>query len=251
MGAYVGACVCVCVLFFHQRTFFFFANQVLVLVPASMMRKKKLDKARKELDELQVASSSSVLEVVGAMRTVKAFAREQHEAALYGVVTEQQTAAEEKVARCEAAFMGTLDLGVKGSAVSVVAYGSSLVRAGHLSAGQLASFTMYSGLAGMGLAGLLRALGSDWQSPAWRLLHVINKNNHVAGAGGGVEAPKRKTGRGGASQLEGSIEFQGVEFEYSPTSGKVREKRRCHNHFFSPSLSSGFVLPSCATSPYV
>jgi ABC-type bacteriocin/lantibiotic exporter with double-glycine peptidase domain len=53
--------------------------------------------------------------------------------------------------------MGTLDLCAKASAVSVAAYGSSLVRRGHLTAGQLTAFTLYSGLAGMGLAGLVRA----------------------------------------------------------------------------------------------
>ena len=53
--------------------------------------------------------------------------------------------------------MGTLDMCLKGSTVCVAAYGSSLVRRGHLTAGQLTAFSLYSGLAGMGLAGLLRS----------------------------------------------------------------------------------------------
>lgn len=53
--------------------------------------------------------------------------------------------------------MGTLDLCFKAGTVCVAAYGSSLVRRGHLTAGQLSAFLLYSGMAGMGLAGLLRS----------------------------------------------------------------------------------------------
>ena len=95
--------------------------------------------------------------------------------------------------------------------MSVVAYGSALVRRGHLSAGQLASFTMYSGLAGMGLAGLARALASDWQTPAWRLLQ-LTRRGAPAGQGAGQ-------GRAPAGGLQGAIAFRGVGFAY-PSSAK-------------------------------
>jgi len=215
------------------------AGVVLVLVPASLLRKKKLDKARALLDSAQVTSSASVIEVVGAMHTVKAFAREAHEEALYAALGAEQAAAEENVAKNEALYMGTLDLGVKASAVTVVAYGAQLVRRGLLSAGQLASFTMYSGLAGMGLAGLLRALGTDWQSPTWRLLSLIQQQQSLqpglqqglqqgAGeSGGSREGCGPKGGGGGsaarAQKEEGGARIQmiGVEFQYSAQGEKV------------------------------
>ena len=97
------------------------------------------------------------------------------------------------------------------SAVAIAAYGSALVRQGHLSAGQLTSFTMYSGLAGMGLAGLLRAGATDWQSPAWRLLRLAQAADKAT-AGETTASTSATTTTTARSQ--GHLQFRGVHFAY-------------------------------------
>jgi ABC-type multidrug transport system fused ATPase/permease subunit len=94
--------------------------------------------------------------------------------------------------------------------VAVAAYGSALVRQGHLSAGQLASFTLYSGLAGMGLAGLLRAAATDWQTPAWRLLCVAQAEAGEPAAAAVLGPPAARS-----SSCRGHVQFDGVHFAYA------------------------------------
>ena len=176
------------------------AGLVTVVVPASLWRKKRLDKARAAQDACLLAAADFVHEKVGGVKTVLSFGRQALEAEAFGALADATSAAEEGVAAAEGAYMATLDFCVKASAVSsrvevdgaeerigsrattmethcasrqaklqppglltchvlygswtlsgrsawqvsVVGFGSSLVRRGHLTAGQLAAFTMYA-----------------------------------------------------------------------------------------------------------
>eukprot|EP00615_Pteridomonas_danica_P000579 CAMPEP_0114359552 /NCGR_PEP_ID=MMETSP0101-20121206/23107_1 /TAXON_ID=38822 ORGANISM="Pteridomonas danica, Strain PT" /NCGR_SAMPLE_ID=MMETSP0101 /ASSEMBLY_ACC=CAM_ASM_000211 /LENGTH=530 /DNA_ID=CAMNT_0001503161 /DNA_START=225 /DNA_END=1817 /DNA_ORIENTATION=+ len=175
-------------------------------VPASLLRKKDLDRTRGQHSYLLTASSERVLEKVRGIRTVVAFGREEFEAEAYGDMADSASRAEEQVSKAEAAYMGTLDLCLKGSTVCVAAYGSSLVRRGHLTAGQLTAFALYSSMAGMGLAGLLRSARSDWQSAAWRLLQILDRKKDQAGSGTGDQL---------SGPCRGHVKFENVGFAYA------------------------------------
>lgn len=68
----------------------------------------------------------------------------------------------------------------------------------------------YSGLAGMGLAGLLRAFANDWQGPAWRLLQLAKCRDAAKRS---VESSVEGSEAGGAP-LSGHVSFKGVRFAY-------------------------------------
>ena len=76
---------------------------------------------------------------------------------------------------------------------------------------------MYSGLAGMGLAGLLRAGATDWQSPAWRLLCLTQAADKAAAGGaegGGADNASSLSSSTTTARSQGHLQFQGVHFAY-------------------------------------
>lgn len=191
-----------------------FAGMAFTLVPfvagTSMWQYKKLKRARVGQDEGRVMIQGFATERLAAIKTVKAFSRESHEASTFDAIASAAAAENKTVARAEGFMFGWLDWSVKTAGLGLVAYGSELVRRGVLSAGNLASFTMYSGLAGMGLSGFWGVYTSDWQSPTWRALRYIH------GAGESSVKPVKAVAAG---KLTGDVRFEGVSFAYPTRMG--------------------------------
>ena len=132
--------------------------------------------------------------------------------------------------------------------LSLVAYGSTLVRRGRLSAGNLASISLTSAMIAAGLAGFARISLSDWQSPAWRALRYHEKDDalklqqeahfspttlsrasekvatllpsepgaHAPASSTAVVDAKTCSGADhkASQSLSGNVRFQGVKFRY-------------------------------------
>ena len=184
---------------------------VCVAVPAVIMRRKKLLKAEELRRVLGVEASSFLLEKFGAFRTVRSFAREENEGAAFGERNEATAGADEAIAARKSAYMATIDLCGKAGSIIVVGYGSVLAQSGALTAGDLVAFVTSTSLAGAGMMGLLRAMGDDWQSPAWRVLKLIEREPAIPLTGGGS----------GPADLEGRVAFEGVEFSYPAASASA------------------------------
>jgi len=88
------------------------------------------------------------------IRTVRLFSKEEHEIERFEAALDSLQASGRRAGLAEGGFMGGLSFSLNTSLLAVVVYGGSLVRAGAITAGQLTSFAMYSGLVGLGFSQL-------------------------------------------------------------------------------------------------
>jgi ATP-binding cassette subfamily B protein len=175
-----------------------------------MVSRAKLKKARAEQDKRRVQAEAFTTERLASIRTVRTFAREKHELEQFQAISRPAMAAQSDAASAHGKFMGTVDFGVKSATVGLIGFGASMVRKGSLSAGGLTSFVMYTTLVGLGIAGLYKELAADWQTPAARVMRVIQR------------APKMSlTGGSTKPRLDGHIEFEQVGFSYDDKKGQV------------------------------
>jgi len=163
-----------------------FAGMSMCLMPvvaiAGAKQNKKVKAAKLAGDEQRVESTSFATERLGGIQTVHSFSQEGYEAANFARLCVEQAKRRRGLAKAEGALMGGLDWTIKTAGLSLIAAGAGLVRKGQMSAGNLTSFTMYSGLSAMGLAGLYRICSRDWQSSTWRVLRHITAPSRLSNA---------------------------------------------------------------------
>lgn len=207
---YTSSVVCgtVMVAQISSRATLRFTGMTLAVVPVVAMFSAKqwkgLRRERSKDDALRVDTTAFVLERMSGIQTVRTFAREDHEVSRFTSIAEEAYRMAARVARAEAALYGTLDMMLKSAAIGLIAYGSSLVHAGQLSAGSLTQFTISAGLAGAGLAGFSRVFAADWQNPARRILAYMERKPLLRLTGGSTKA-----------RLLGDIRFENVDFGYA------------------------------------
>lgn len=136
------------------------------------MRARKLSKQLKE----EVSKTTSHLEeVLSNIRTVRLFAKDEHEARRYASDLAATSPFVHASARAEGLFMGGLMFGGYGSLMGVLFYGGSLVAQGKISVGALTSFAMYSATVGLGFSGLSQVWGETTKalSSAQRVFELL------------------------------------------------------------------------------
>eukprot|EP00300_Choanocystis_sp_HF-7_P012476 c17905_g1_i2.p1 GENE.c17905_g1_i2~~c17905_g1_i2.p1 ORF type:complete len:541 (+),score=122.50 c17905_g1_i2:164-1624(+) len=111
-----------------------------------------------------------------------------------------------QAAATQGAFMGFLSLAMTGSLLCVVLEGGRMVHRGEISKGDLTSFGVYSGMLGLGAAGLASFFGDFVRAmaSARRVFQLIDSRRHIDKATAGGSLPS----------VQGRVTFQNVSFAY-------------------------------------
>lgn len=144
-------------------------------------------------------------EVVGNVRTVRAFAREDTEKLRFAHGVEDVFQQARRVSIAGAFFTGTVHMATNMCLLAVLGYGGSLVLDGSMTAGQLTSFLMYSVYVGFNVATVSTVYGNLMKAAgaSARIDAVADRTPALPVSGGREPAV-----------VEGGVQFRDVVFSY-------------------------------------
>ncbi len=143
-------------------------------------------------------------ETIGGIRTVRAFAREDEEAARYGAAVQRSFELGRERARVASIFAGTASFGAYAAIAVVLWYGGILLADGGISMGELTSFLLYTFTLAMSIA----ALSGLWQDfmkavgASQRVFELMDR------------APSVDSGERTLEDTGGAVRFEDVSFAY-------------------------------------
>ena len=152
-------------------------------------------------------SSAFATEAIGSMRILQAFTQEVRATGFFGESIEAAFGAARQSIRARAVLTAFAMFFIFASIVGVLWYAAQDVTAGHMSAGQLSQFVIYSTMAAAGLGGLSEVWGeiSQASGSAERLFELIDEPIDVE-AIANPQVLARESLR--------SLSFRGVHFHY-------------------------------------
>ncbi|HEY4221961.1 MAG TPA: ABC transporter transmembrane domain-containing protein, partial [Myxococcota bacterium] len=166
---------------------------------------RRIRKMSKAVQDRFADTSAHVQESVAAISTVQSFVREAKEGDRYADGVERYFDESVHLASWRGAFMGALTLAGSLGISIIIYFGARQIIAGTLSAGELASFALYTITIAASLASLA-SLWSSLQSAAGateRLFQILDEEPGIRDP----QAPK-------ALPAGASIDFTGVDFAY-------------------------------------
>jgi subfamily B ATP-binding cassette protein MsbA len=169
-------------------------------------RTHRIREAAREVKRRESALASLVQETVAAIRTVRAFAREEHEQARLARESQRAVDAALRARRIKAALPPVVDLLIAAATAAVMYVGVRLVLAGDLTSGALIVFIVYLGKLYKPMKSLARM--SDTMSKSAVAFERIDEFLRLAPAVDDHPAARR------APALRGRIELRGVRFRY-------------------------------------
>jgi ABC transporter fused permease/ATP-binding protein len=182
---------------------------MLAVVPAvafgAVIYGRRVRKLSREVQDALGRASAVGEESLVGIRTVRAFASEDHEAKRYGDAVERSFQLAKKRNVMTGVFIGIAMSSATAAIALVMGYGGRLVAASAMSVGQLTSFLVYT----LVVAFALGALGDLWADfmraagAAERVFEITDRVPSIASRGG--EAPDAVTGL---------IELSKVDFAY-------------------------------------
>jgi ATP-binding cassette subfamily B protein len=166
---------------------------------------RRVRKLSRDVQDALASGSEVAEEVLGGIRTVRAFDAERHEAARYASAVARSFDIAKKRALTAATFMGVASFAAYLAAVAVLWYGGRLVAGGGLTAGGLTSFLVYTLLVAFSLGGLsdLWADFNKASGAAERIFELLDRAPSIPPAGGATPA-----------HVEGRVDLQAVAFSY-------------------------------------
>jgi ABC transporter fused permease/ATP-binding protein len=189
---------------------------MLAVVPAvalgAVTYGKRVRRLAGEVQDALATAGEIAEESIGGLRTVRSFAAEDKEVGRYNVAVEHSFTLAKRRIFASATFMAIASFAAYAAAVVVFWYGGRLVASGHLKAGELMSFLIYTLIVAFALGGLpdvwidlMRAAGATE-----RVFELIDRVPAMPSAGGHVPAA-----------AEGRVELARVDFAY-PTRSDVK-----------------------------
>jgi ATP-binding cassette subfamily B protein len=182
---------------------------MLAVVPAvavgAVVYGRRVRRLAKEVQDALAAAGEVAEESIAGIRTVRSFDAEGREVERYGRAVWKAFETARRRIRAGSAFMGSAAGAGYGAIALVLWYGGRLVAGGHLSAGGLTGFLVYTLVLAMSL-GALADLWADFMKAlgaAERIFEIQDRVPRVPVQGG--EAPAR---------VEGRIAWEGVRFAY-------------------------------------
>jgi ABC transporter fused permease/ATP-binding protein len=176
-----------------------------VIAIGGAMYGRTIRKLSKQVQDALARSTEVAEESIAGIRTVRSFAREEHEVERYGVANEESYRLAAKRAFAGGAFGGLGGFAGYGAIALVVWYGGRLVVAGEMTIGDLTAFLLYTGLVAVSLGALaglygdfMRAIGASQ-----RVFELLD-----------MKAPLEMEGGAPAGDLRGEIRFESVAFAY-------------------------------------
>lgn len=178
-----------------------------VVVLAAMVYGSFVKRLSKRVQDALAVASDVATESIGNIRTVRAFGQEKKHSTDYDDRVQISYEKAKKLALANGTFMGSMMFAANVCIVLVVWYGGSLVIDGAITAGDLASFLIYTLYVGIGLGGfaslwfdIMKALGAT--DRIFRIVHRTPKINIE----GGDAIP--------VDEFQGKISFERVSFTY-------------------------------------
>jgi subfamily B ATP-binding cassette protein MsbA len=169
-------------------------------------RTHRIREAAREVKRRESALASLVEETVAAIRTVRAFAREDHEEARLARESQRAVRAALRARRIKAALPPMVDLLIAGATAAVMFVGVRLVLAGDLTSGALIVFVVYLGKLYKPMKSLARM--SDTMAKSAVAFERIDEFLRLE------PAVDDRPGARRAPALRGRIELRGVRFRY-------------------------------------
>jgi ABC transporter fused permease/ATP-binding protein len=159
------------------------------------------------LQDRLAEASGQVQESVGAIQTVQAFVREEHEAATYGRGVEAAFVQSIRLARWRASFISVVVASGYAAIAGVIWLGGREVIGGGISPGDLTAFLLYTLMVASSLANVASLWGSLQRAAGAteRLYDIIDTVPEILDADDAIDVPE-----GG-----GAVSFEGVDFHYS------------------------------------
>jgi ATP-binding cassette subfamily B protein len=193
---------------------------------------------QKRVQELLSESTSLAEETFGNIRTVRQFAAETHESKRYGTKIEETYDEAVRAGMAQAWFDGIVHVAANGAILGVLGYGGSMVLDQAISAGDLASFLLYTMLVAANVSSLsstyaeaMKAIGASG-----RVFAIIDRVPDMPSImDPGHRGTSIDSGALGSSPL--SINFEDVTFAYP-----LRPDLNVLGPHFSLSVRPGEVL---------
>lgn len=183
---------------------------MIVAVPAvigiAVYYGRVLRKISRQVQDAIADSTSVAEESVGGIRTVRSFAREDHERARYDVEVERSFAHARRRATLGALFGGGISFLGYATIAVILWVGSAMVIEGELTAGELTAYILYTLFVAFAL-GVLSGLWTDFMKAVGageRVFELIDRLPAMQAAPEPRERPPER----------GHVSFEGVTFAY-------------------------------------
>lgn len=166
----------------------------------------KLRKRSREVQDRLAEASGRVQEAIGAIETVQAFGREKDEALAYRGKVEEAFNSGVNLVKWRASFMASVSVLTYASLAVILILGGRAVIEGRMSAGELTSFLIYTGMVASAfatIAGLYGALNKA-AGATERLYDVIDTTPAIADPDEPIDLPVG----------EGALRFHNIVFRY-------------------------------------
>ncbi|XP_071478299.1 mitochondrial potassium channel ATP-binding subunit-like [Diadema antillarum] len=206
-----------------------------VIVVAGAAIGAVLRKLSRDAQEQTSRAMSVADEALANMRTVRAFAMEDQESALFGQELDSARGLQTRLGLGIGLFQGVSNLALNGLVLGVVYFGGYLMSTSEIQAGQLMSFLVAAQNVQRSLAAISILFGQAVRgvSAAARVMEYINLEPSIP-LKGGQRIPYHS--------LYANVEFEGVSFSYPSRPEQTVLKD------FSLSLPRGKVIAICGPS---
>ena len=178
-----------------------------IIVVGAMVFGRFIRKMSKERQDALANTNVILSETAQTINVVKAFTNEWFESKRYSTSIDKVVKIAMRYARGRAAFASFIVAVLFGSLFFIIWKGASMLQAGEITAGELISFVVYTGIIGGAIAGLgnfytelLGAIGATE-----RIREILNSKSEVA---------VKEIQNASPLQLQGNIEYQNVYFNY-------------------------------------
>ncbi|SMO44209.1 ABC transporter ATP-binding protein [Solitalea koreensis] len=163
--------------------------------------------SRKAQDKL-AESNIIVEETLQGISSVKAFVNEAYEAVRYSNSIDKVVKYAMRGAKYRGGFVVFITMGLFGSIVAVIWYGSRMVQSGEITVGQLTQFILYSGFVGGAMGGFaeLYAQLQKTLGATERVVELLKEHNEPISIVSAENSVKQ--------HLKGDISFNNIHFNY-------------------------------------
>ena len=160
-----------------------------------------------QVQDALAASNVVAEEAIAGVRTVRSFAREEHEIERYRGKVEESYRLAAKRAFAFGSFGGLMGFVGYGAVALVIWFGGRLVSRGEITIGELTAFLLYTGLVAVSI-GSLANLYADFMRAAGSSKRVFQLIDQTSTLDQG-----NRTGRD-LTEVQGELHFDGISFAY-------------------------------------
>jgi len=181
---------------------------MVVVVPVVVVIAKTYGRAIRRMSrgvQDRLAEATEVAEeTLSGIRTVRAFARERAESARYGAAVERAFEVARRRAKATGLFHGAIGFAAYSAIAAVLWYGGTLLIAGEMGMGELASFLLYTLIVALSV-GAMSNLWEDLYKASGATERVFELLDQIPQVAGGSKI---------LDDLRGEVAFEGVDFAY-------------------------------------